>query len=94
MSSGDLHDTDCSEVLDVVYSYLDGELDHDRKHVIREHLDECAPCLRQFGIEQEVKILVARSCGCETASEDLRQSIRAKITAVRVELTHVEYRAD
>ena len=37
--------------------------------LIRHHLDECAPCLREYGIEQEVKALVARCCGNETAPE-------------------------
>ena len=64
MSCGQPHDTDCSEVIEAVYLYLDGELEHDGVDRIRQHLDECSPCLREYGIEREVKILVARSC-CE-----------------------------
>ena len=94
MSCGDHHDTDCSEVLAAVYQFLDGEITDSRKHVIREHLDECAPCLRQFGIEQEVKALVARCCGSDRAPEALRIKIITRIQQVRVELGHVEYRAD
>ena len=94
MSCGDHHDTDCSEVLAAVYQFLDGEISDSRKHVIREHLDECAPCLRQFGIEQEVKALVARCCGSDRAPEALRIKIITRIQQVRVELGQVEYRAD
>ncbi|HEY5032498.1 MAG TPA: mycothiol system anti-sigma-R factor [Actinomycetes bacterium] len=94
MSCGDHHDTDCSEVLAAVYQFLDGEITDSRKHVIREHLDECAPCLRQFGIEQEVKALVARCCGSDRAPEALRIKIITRIQQVRVELGQVEYRAD
>jgi mycothiol system anti-sigma-R factor len=94
MSCGDHHDTDCSEVLAAVYHFLDGEISDSQKHVIREHLDECSPCLRQFGIEQEVKALVARSCGSDRAPEGLRVKIITRIQQVRVELGHVEYRAD
>ena len=61
--------------------------------MIREHLDECAPCLRQYGIEQEVKALVARCCGSDRAPESLRVRIVTRIQQVRVELGHVEYRA-
>jgi mycothiol system anti-sigma-R factor len=94
MSCGNPHETDCSEVLQVVYTFLDGELGDDDKHKIREHLDECSPCLRQFGIEQEVKQLVARCCGDDRAPETLRLRIVTRIQQVQVELGHVEYRPD
>jgi len=94
MSCGEPHETDCSEVLDVVYSFLDGEIDEQRKSKIREHLDECAPCLRQFGIEKEVKLLVARCCGADRAPDALRTRIVARIQQVQIELGHMEYRPD
>lgn len=94
MSCGEPHGTDCSEVLEVVYSFLDGELDEAGKHKIREHLDECSPCLRQFGIEQEVKQLVARCCGADRAPDTLRIRIVARLQQVQIELGHVEYRPD
>jgi len=94
MSCGNPHDTDCGEVLDAVYAYLDGEMTSDDKHVIRHHLDECSPCLRQFGIEQEVKALVARCCGSETAPDELRAKVLERLAQVRVEITQVEFRID
>ena len=39
---------------------------------IRAHLDDCAPCLRRFGLEQDVKSLVARSCGGDVAPAALQ----------------------
>ncbi|MCW2501603.1 MAG: rsrA [Frankiales bacterium] len=93
MSCGEPHETPCSEVLEKVYLYLDGEADsHDREH-IRIHLDECAPCLRKYGLEQAVKALVARSCA-ETAPVDLRDRVLLKIQQVRIEIDHVEFRAE
>ena len=85
---------DCSEVLHRIYEYLDGEMSEAGCVSIREHLDECSPCLRKFGLEQEVKALVARSCGCDEVPGDLKDRVRARITELRVELTHVEFRAD
>jgi mycothiol system anti-sigma-R factor len=79
MSCGDPHETDCREVLAEVYLYLDLECDDTRRHVIRTHLDECSPCLREYGIEHEVKILVARCCGAEKAPQALRDRLRAKL---------------
>ena len=61
---------------------------------MREHLDECGPCLRQFGIEQEVKALVARCCGSDAAPDGLKDRLRAKLAEVRIEISSVEYRAE
>jgi len=85
MSCGDPDDPDCAQVLGRVYEYLDGELgaiDLDR---IREHLDDCGPCLRQYDLDVALKALVRRSCR-ESAPADLRERIMVKITEVRIEL--------
>jgi mycothiol system anti-sigma-R factor len=94
MSCGKPHATPCDEVLDAVYAFLDGETDDNGTHKIREHLDECSPCLRQFGIEQEVKLLVARCCGSDRAPESLRVRIVTRLQEVQIELEHVEYRPE
>ena len=62
MERGERHETDCHEVLAEVYLYLDLECADERRAVIRHHLDECSPCLREYGIEREVKAMVARCC--------------------------------
>jgi mycothiol system anti-sigma-R factor len=94
MSCGDPHETDCREVLDKVYLYLDGEADDGDLRKIRLHLDECAPCLRQYGLEQQVKALVARCCGSDPAPDGLRVRVLERIRQVRVEIDHVEFRAE
>ncbi|GAA1001446.1 mycothiol system anti-sigma-R factor [Acrocarpospora macrocephala] len=86
MSCGDHHDTDCGDVLDRVYSYLDGELDEAGCADIRQHLDECSPCLREYGLDKAVKQLVAKHCGCDPVPDDLRAKIRTRIDEVRAEL--------
>jgi mycothiol system anti-sigma-R factor len=86
MSCGDPHETDCSEVLDRVYEYIDQEMADDDCATVQRHLDECAPCLAEFGLEQAVKALVQRSCGCDTAPEQLRVKILAKIRRVQQDL--------
>ena len=94
MSCGEPHETPCSEVLEAVYLYLDGEQDADHRDKVRIHLDECAPCLREYGLEQAVMALVARCCGSESAPGELRERVLTRIQQVRVEIEHVEYRAD
>lgn len=94
MSCGEPHETPCSEVLDAVYLYLDGEQDSAHAEAVRIHLDECSPCLRQYGLEQAVKSLVARCCGSDPVPTDLRERVMVRIQQVRVEIDHVEYRAE
>lgn len=83
MSCGKPHDVDCRDVLDRVYTYLDDELEELDCAEIRQHLDECGPCLREFGLEQAVKQLVHRCCGSEPVPEQLRSKVMARIEEAR-----------
>jgi mycothiol system anti-sigma-R factor len=79
MSCGKPHETPCSEVLARVYSYLDGELDEGGCSEIKDHLDECGPCLQEYGLEEAVKKLVHKSCGCDPVPDDLRDKVMDRI---------------
>ena len=85
MSCGNPHDIPCSEVLDRIYEYIDGELDRERVHVIKEHLEECSPCLKEFGLEEAVKAIVKRSCA-DPAPPELRAKVLSRIAAACTEL--------
>ena len=86
MSCGNHHDTECSEVLDHLYEYLDNEMGEGDCAKLREHFDECSPCLEKYGLEQAIKALVKRSCGCDTAPSDLRGKVLARIEHIRAGL--------
>jgi len=81
-------DKDCLEVLQDVYLYLDGELAAESHAVIKQHLDDCSPCLRKYGLEQDVKALVARCCGNDHAPDTLREKVLARLRAARAEAHH------
>jgi len=98
-----LHDdgeiTSCDDVLSHVFEFLDNETGPERRAVIAEHLEDCSPCLRQFGIEQEFKALIRRRCGGDPTPVGLRDRIKVQLTTVsfdddgtqvRVEQTSVE----
>jgi mycothiol system anti-sigma-R factor len=70
----------------MVYSYLDGEMDKVSYTQVKVHLDECGPCLREYGLEEVVKRLVHRHCGHEQVPADLRQKVLLRIQAVREEI--------
>ena len=94
MSCGKPHEVPCSEVLARLYSYLDNEIEGQGYDQIRQHLDECGPCLREYGLEDVVKRLVHKCCGAETAPSELRVKVLVRIQAVRAELEVAEYRVE
>jgi mycothiol system anti-sigma-R factor len=89
MSCGNHHDTDCSEVLAEVWLYLDGECDQERKRQLVQHLDECAPCLQEYGIDEKLKQLLARKCSGEIAPDGLKDRLRRQIRTAVLEQAEV-----
>jgi mycothiol system anti-sigma-R factor len=79
VSCGKPHETDCAEVLAEVWLFLDHECDHERRELLRDHLDECGPCLERFGIEEHLKELLASKCGGEQAPDALKQRLRGAL---------------
>jgi len=94
MSCGKPHEVPCSEVLARVYSYLDGELQEEGCLQVRRHLDECGPCLREYGLEEVVKRLVHKCCGHEAVPGELRTKVLTRIAAVQAEIELTEARAE
>jgi len=89
MTSDEHEGFDCSRARLQLYEYLDGEMDLDDCARIREHLEQCGPCLQEYDLDQMLKALVRRSCRCEVAPAELRMQIMTRITTI--DLT-VEYR--
>ncbi len=86
MSCGNPHEVPCTEVLAMVYSYIDGEMDDGSCAEIRQHLDECGPCLREYGLDELVKKLVHKCCGQEPVPGELRTKVLTRLAAVRAEI--------
>jgi mycothiol system anti-sigma-R factor len=94
MSCGKPHEVPCSEVLARVYSYLDGEMEDVGSVQVRQHLDECGPCLREYGLEELVKKLVHKCCGQEAVPGELRAKVLSRIATVRAEIETTEVLAE
>ena len=86
MSCGKPHEVPCTEVLAQLYSYLDGEMAGASSAQIRQHLDECGPCLREYGLEEAVKRLVHKCCRHEDVPGELRDKVLTRIAAVRADI--------
>jgi mycothiol system anti-sigma-R factor len=91
MSCADNDDVDCAQVLNRIYGFLDHELDsrdigYDD---ITSHLNGCEHCLSRYDLERVIRELLARSCGCDHAPEELRVRVRARIREMRLQITHL-----
>ena len=86
MSCGNPHETPCTEVLDQLYAYLDGELGAPDCDKIRQHLDECGPCLHEYDLDEVVKQLVHKHCGHDLVPGELRTKVLIRIRQVQAEL--------
>jgi mycothiol system anti-sigma-R factor len=66
---------DCTDALNTLYRFLDGELTPERRLAIQHHLEQCSPCLRAFDFEAELKMVIARCCREEQVPHGLKQKI-------------------
>ncbi|SDO18928.1 mycothiol system anti-sigma-R factor [Klenkia soli] len=84
-NTGDTQINSCDDVLSHVFEFLDHETGDERRAVIAEHLEDCSPCLREFGIEQEFKALVRKRCGGDPTPMGLKDRIKLQLTQVAFE---------
>jgi mycothiol system anti-sigma-R factor len=89
MRCGDHHETDCSEVLAEVWLFLDQECNEDRRALLAQHLDECHPCLAEYGLEGKLKKLLAAKCGGEHAPSGLKDKLRQQLRVAVLEQADV-----
>jgi mycothiol system anti-sigma-R factor len=89
MSCGNHHDTDCAEVLAEVWLFLDDECDQERRALLAQHLDECSPCLAQYGLDEKLKKLLASKCGGEHAPAEFKDRLRQKLRVAVLEQASV-----
>ena len=70
----DKEHVNCSEAVETLYHYLDGELTATRRVEIRQHLDDCPPCFEAFDFEAELRVLISTKCR-DHVPEGLRDRI-------------------
>lgn len=74
-------DDACAAAVERLWSFVDHELDADEAAELREHLDDCTPCLEEYGIDVVLKTVVRRGCQ-ESAPETLRVRIHQTLLHV------------
>ncbi len=72
---------ECTEAVEVLYHYLDGQLTEERRILIQRHLDECPPCLDAFDFEAELRVVISSHCRSDSVPQALRERIQRAIEA-------------
>ncbi|MBX3313704.1 MAG: mycothiol system anti-sigma-R factor [Actinobacteria bacterium] len=67
-------DGNCTETLQELYQFLDGELTDESREHIRRHLDDCSPCLSAFDFQAELRLVIRNRC-CDEVPPSLRDRI-------------------
>ncbi|HET9877580.1 MAG TPA: mycothiol system anti-sigma-R factor [Mycobacterium sp.] len=75
---------DCAQVIAEVWTLLDGECTPDDKAKLRSHLENCPECLRHYGVEEQIKALIARKCGGDKAPQHLLERVRLQISRTTI----------
>ena len=84
MSCGNPHATPCTEVLSLLYVYIDEEIDEVHRIEVSAHLGECPPCVEHFTVERRLKERVREACQAEPVPEQVRSRIIASIQQVSI----------
>jgi mycothiol system anti-sigma-R factor len=64
----------CGDALHELYTFLDGALTIERRETIRQHLDDCNPCLEHYDFESELRIVISTKC-----RDEVPQALKDKI---------------
>ncbi len=67
----------CREVLERVFLYIDDEMGAVDCALIRQHLHECADCLKHVDFEVELKRIVRTKCSESVPPAYLVERVRA-----------------
>ena len=76
--------SDCALVIAEVWTLLDGEVTDDSRDRLRHHLEQCPACLRHYGVEERIKVLIASKCSGERAPSYLVERVRMQISRTTI----------
>lgn len=68
----------CRDALEDLFVFLDGQLTVERRLIIEGHIDRCAPCLKRYSFETELRQVIAEKCR-DTVPDSLRMRIAEAI---------------
>ncbi len=65
---------ECTDALQAMYSFIDGEMPVEQVAVVRQHIEGCVDCFEAFDFEAELKLMIRRKC-CDQPPAELRERV-------------------
>jgi len=72
----------CRDALDLIYEYLDGELEDVPEERVRAHFEACQRCFPRLKLEEAFRTAVQRATRGKAAPPELRSRVIALLTEV------------
>lgn len=70
---------DCHQYATLITGFIDGELDEETGHLVKQHLNECQRCHENYAQEQQIKRLVSERVQMQRAPAYLQNRIRRQL---------------
>lgn len=70
-----MRELDCDQVLEMVWGYLDGEIDEEEYRGIYVHIKHCDECGPRYEFQRKLMALVERKCKEGPIPTDLKQRL-------------------
>jgi mycothiol system anti-sigma-R factor len=75
---------DCQRASEIMFLFLDDEMDEDAKAPFQHHLDECGPCACRVAYTRKLLLLIRQRCARYAAPKDLRRRIQVTLRATAI----------
>ena len=74
--------SECEKFLNLVQLLIDNEANTTEETYIKEHIDECALCLKHMALEKAFKELIQQKIAKKDVPQELIDTIETKIKAL------------
>lgn len=70
---------DSDKYIYIIRQMLDQEASEKEEAFLMDHIEDCAPCLKEYQLEQQIRTLIKSKFDRKSVPEELAIDIRAKI---------------
>lgn len=73
---------ECNSIQNYLCSFLDGEIDIEKRKKIENHLKTCQTCKKELEAQKAVKFLIKNRLATQTAPSSLRRKIESELSKI------------
>ncbi|MFN3403724.1 MAG: zf-HC2 domain-containing protein [Cytophagaceae bacterium] len=77
-----MSNNECSECLNSLELYIDGEVNKEQEEYYRNHIEACMPCYKHYNLTKQVKEVLQSKLTKPEVPKDLVANIKDKISKI------------